>query len=122
MHPQFPFCAARLLVGHALISALILELLGAAERLLAQGIEGDSLADENTATAKKNSPTNHPYNLRLGLVTIRADTGIRANVSEEAKRYRAGLSLVYNVMDHANISSGYQYVLKDANPSYLNYS
>jgi len=45
-----------------------------------------------------------------------------ATFSEKSNRYGAGLTLAYNLNDHATINLGYQYILKDANPSIDSYS
>jgi hypothetical protein len=44
-----------------------------------------------------------------------------ASVRQTANRYGAGLTLGYKITDHANISAGYTYVLKDADPSIFSY-
>jgi len=41
---------------------------------------------------------------------------------QTANRFGAGLTLTYNINEHFYTSLGYQYVIKDANPSYLGYS
>lgn len=44
-----------------------------------------------------------------------------SSFSQNANRYGAGFNIGYKVTDHATLSLGYQYVLKDANPSALSY-
>ncbi len=41
--------------------------------------------------------------------------------AENADRYGVGLTFNYQLMDHLSASLAYQYVLKDAEPSYLSY-
>lgn len=44
-----------------------------------------------------------------------------AIVRETANRYGVGLNLSYNVAEHQNLTLGYQFVLKDADPSLFSY-
>ena len=60
----------------AVLCALIVLAIGSSERIFAQGIERQSLAGEDAATAAKGSDQNNPYNLSLGPVSIRTDAGI----------------------------------------------
>jgi outer membrane protein assembly factor BamA len=41
--------------------------------------------------------------------------------AEDADRYGVGITFTYQLMDHLSTSLAYQFVLKDADPSYLSY-
>jgi len=56
--------------------------MGCTERSSAQGIERQSIAGEDAATASKGSDQNQPYNLSLGPVSIRAETGISTGYND----------------------------------------
>ena len=48
-------------------------------------------------------------------------TDSQALARETANRYGIGLSLKYNITEHTSLDAGYQFVIKDADPSSLSY-